>query len=109
MVNQLAKFSPILAVETKPMRELLKKSNLWVWGEWVWGEPQQTAFERVKELVTSSPVLALFDPNRETTLSADASSFGLGAVLLQTVHRRHETSCIHFTLNDPDRAEICPD
>ena len=34
-------------------------------------------------MLVASPILALFDLNLETTLSADASSYGLGAVLLQ--------------------------
>ena len=72
-VNQLSKFSPNLAEMTQPMRELLVKENAWVWGE-----PQRKSFKKVKQVLTNSPVLAL-----ETVLSADASSFGLGAVLMQ--------------------------
>ena len=78
MVNQLSKFSPNLADHTHPLRELLGKDRTWVWED-----AQQQAFETVKQMLVASPVLALFDANLETILSADASSYGFGAVLLQ--------------------------
>lgn len=78
MVNQLGKFTPHLAEITKPMRDLLCKKN-----DWTWGHDQQRCFKQLKESITSTPILALFDAKQETTLSADASSHGLGAVLLQ--------------------------
>ena len=78
MANQLSKFVPKLADLTKPMRDLLSKRN-----HWAWGEPQQRSFTQVQDALTKSPVLASFDPNLETIVSADASSFGLGAVPLK--------------------------
>ena len=37
-----------------------------------------------KELSSPPPTLAMYHPARETTLPADASSYGLGTVLTQS-------------------------
>ena len=69
MINHLSKFSPNLADHTKPLRDLLVRSN-----QWIWEAAQQKSFEKVKQIVTSAPVLALFNPKSHTVISADASS-----------------------------------
>ena len=82
MTNHLGKFLPHLAEKTRPLRDLLRKSNMWAWGP-----QQQQAFEQIKAELTTPPGLALYDPNADTLVSADSSSYGMGAVLLQ---RRNE-------------------
>ena len=79
MVNQMVRFSPNIAKLTQPMRELLSTKHTWLWGP-----EQDKSFTKVKEM-SKSPSLALYDPKAEVKISADASSFGLGAVLLQKV------------------------
>ena len=76
VINQQARYIPQLEEKTERLRNLLVQKN-----QWVWGPPQRAAFENIKEELTQSPALALYDSDRETVLSADASSFGLGAVL----------------------------
>ena len=78
MVNQLSKFAPNLADETKPLRELLSMRS-----QWKWDAPQEQAFKTLKALLSSSEALALYDPSLELTVSADASAYGIGAVLRQ--------------------------
>ena len=78
MVNHLGKFIPHLADLSDPLRQLLRKDSVWVWGE-----PQQKAFEQIKQALVSPTVPAHYNPNRPTIISADASNTGLGAVLFQ--------------------------
>jgi len=48
-----------------------------------WGETQQQAFQTLKEVLCSEPVLRLPDVQRPFIVRTDASDVGLGKVLLQ--------------------------
>jgi hypothetical protein len=62
----------------EPLSKLLRKNS-----SWKWSEEQDAAFEHIKKLLTSRPLLVIYDPNRETQLHTDASSKGIASILLQ--------------------------
>jgi hypothetical protein len=62
----------------KPITELLKKGN-----KYVWGETCDKAFKYLKKLLTTSPVLALPDTTKSFDGYYDASGTGLGGVLMR--------------------------
>ncbi|XP_046592854.1 uncharacterized protein K02A2.6-like [Neodiprion lecontei] len=78
MITYVAKFIPNLSDVTAPLRELIKKGV-----EFHWVEEHEVAFKKIKERLTSNPVLQYYDTNADCKLSVDASGTGVGAVLLQ--------------------------
>ncbi|UYV69009.1 K02A2.6-like [Cordylochernes scorpioides] len=78
MVNHLGRFVENLSEIVAPLNQLLVKGQ-----DFVWDCSQERAFRKLKELLTTQPILAAYDVRKPTMVSSDASSYGLGAVLKQ--------------------------
>ena len=78
MINFLASHIPNMSATTAPLRDLLKTDV-----HFQWDLQHEAALSKIKEVISSAPVLCYFDPSKTSTIQADASRHGLGACLLQ--------------------------
>ena len=72
------RFIPNFADISKPLSNLTKKNVIWKWGI-----DEQNAFDKLKKLLTTSPILQQVKDDIPLILKTDASSYAIGAVLLQ--------------------------
>ena len=72
------RFIPEFSRIAKPMTELLKKGV-----KFYWSIQCEEAFQKLKTLLTSAPILAQPDTTKPFDVYCDASGTGLGCVLMQ--------------------------
>ena len=72
------RFVPNFSSLCKPLFKLTEKGE-----PFFWGGPQQHAMDKMKELLTTAPILGYPRTGDPFILDCDASNFGLGAVLSQ--------------------------
>jgi len=76
LTNYYRRFIKDFAQVARPMNVLTRKDE-----KWRWGDEQQKAFDELKKVFTSKPVLAAPDLDKEFRVEADASNYATGGVL----------------------------
>ena len=76
LVNYYRKFLPNLSTVLRPLNSLLQKST-----SWSWTVDCKRAFNKVKSCVVECTVLGHYNPDLPLRLAADASAYGIGAVI----------------------------
>ena len=74
------KFLPNYAEVATPLTDLIKMGQP---NKVTWKEPQQKAFQKVRDMLGSAPVLRMLDFDKMFIIQADASDIGIGAIFLQ--------------------------
>jgi hypothetical protein len=78
LASYYRRFIPNFSRISKPITDLLKKGN-----KYVWSKDCDQVFRTLKKLLTTSPVLAQLDITKPFDIYCDASGTGLGCVLIQ--------------------------
>ena len=100
MTGYLSKFIPRYASLTKPLRDLTLKET-----KFHWEEEEQSAFQQLKDSISSKDVIAFFNPKLPIMVRTEASyNEGLSAGLFQKTEKGWQP--VHFisrTLTDTEK------
>ena len=78
LVTYMSRFIPNMSNRTSVLRSLLEKD-----ADWQWLPEHEKAWQGIKHILSSHPVLQYYDERKHVKLSSDASKDGIGAALLQ--------------------------
>lgn len=78
LLSYFRKFIKGFSSIASPLYDLLKKDAVYAFGP-----KHLEAFEKLKSILVSRPVLCIYSPTAETQLHTDASSHGFGGILMQ--------------------------
>jgi len=76
--NFYCRFIEGFSHHARPLFNLTKKAV-----PWRWEEAEQAAFDKLRNRITSTPVLLALDDSKPFRIEADSSDFATGAVLSQ--------------------------
>lgn len=90
MLSYYGQFIKEMRFLRAPLDRLLTKNVVWSWSS-----ECQHSFDRAKEILQSDLLLTHFDPQLEIKVAADASNYGIGAVILHRFPDRTEKAIAH--------------
>lgn len=91
-INFYHEYIPKSAIILEPLHNLLRKNQ-----KFVWSEKCQKAFDMIKSLLCSQPVLEIFDKDLPINIYTDASLEGIGAILKQTQPNGKDKPVAYFS------------
>ena len=99
MIKYLSMFSLRLSELAELIRELEKDKV-----PFIWGPEHQAAFTKMKQKISSAPMLAYYNPKKQTMLQTDASMKGLGLVC----YKKKSLFILQVKLLQKPRKDIWP-
>lgn len=102
LCNFYSRFIPNFSHYMTPMYKLLKKNT-----NFDWTDVHQQSFQKLKELFVSENILSHYNAEHDTSIETDASSYGVGAVLLQRPNKNSRWVPVQFasrTLNNAEQS-----
>ena len=77
MANFYRRFVKGFAAISKLMTDLTKKDR-----DFTWSTDEEAAFQKLKEALTSAPILQVFDEDKPHEVWVDASDYAVGTTLV---------------------------